>query len=228
MAILTVPQSNSGDDGDRLPVLKYDARAGRMFKMDRVETADGWQSNQTDITMQQPTFAVDFGSLEVGWVLFPKGAAPMRTMVPFGHPLPPRPEAVGTVTDDRTGKERPNNFKMGFRVKCAGKDLGGVRELMSNAGVAINAINALHDAFEAAPEAAAGKIPVVRFASSTPIKIGQSTNYQPEFTIVAWADRPAALGERTVPPPAAKAAPTAGNGASAAPKAAPIEDAIPF
>ena len=66
-------------------------------------------------------------------------------------------------------------------------------------------MNALHTAFEAAPEAAMGKIPVVKMTSADPVKAGQATNYQPVFQIVAWVDRPDVLGPRTVPAPRASA-----------------------
>jgi len=154
--------------------------------------------------------------------------------VPFGQALPPQPAAVGTVKDERTGKERPNNFKQGFRLKVAGKALAGtieasVRELAANAGVTIEGLNELHTAFEAAPEAIAGKIPVVQVAQVLPTKAGQSTNYKPVFKIVQWADRPEGiLGPRTVPAPNSAAA----MGVTMAPApAAPVkalEDAIPF
>lgn len=234
MALVAVAQNSGGED--RLPVLKYDARAGRFFLMDRVENNGVWETVQTELQTASATFAVDFGSVEVGWFLFPKGAAPMMITVPFGQPIPAQPAAVGTIKDDRTGKERPNNFKQGFRVKVAGKALAGavngtVRELAANAGVTIEGLNDLHTAFEAAPEAAAGKIPVVKVAQVIPTKSGQSTNYKPTFEIVTWADRPTdMLGPRTVPAPITKPAAPVPAAVAAAPAttAAAINDEIPF
>lgn len=234
MALLVVSQGGGGDD--RLPVLKYDARAGRLFLMDRVETNGVWETITTELDNRSSSFVVDFGSIEVGWFLFPKGAAPLMITVPFGQPLPPQPAAVGTVTDDRTGKERPNTFRQGFRVKVAGKAMatgGNVREMAANAKVTIEGVNDLHTLFEAAPEAAAGKVPVVRMPKAEPTKVGQSTNYKPVFEIVAWADRPeAVLGPRTVPPPASKPvvqmAPVQKAPQEATPTTAALDDAIPF
>lgn len=233
MALVVVAQNAGG--ADRLPVLKYDARAGRFFLMDRVETNGMWETVQTELPISSTTFAMDFGSVEIGWFLFPKGAAPMMVTVPFGQPLPPQPAAVGTVKDDRTGKERPNTFRQGFRLKVAGKALAGtvngtVREMAANAGVTIEGLNELHTAFEAAPEAVAGKIPVVKVAQVVPTKAGQSTNYKPVFEIVTWADRPVdMLGPRTVPAPRSAAA----AGVTMAPDPAPapakaLDDQIPF
>lgn len=234
MALVAV--SNTAVGEDRLPPLKYDARAGRFFLMDRVEDNGTWTTIQTELPIQTAQFAIDFGSVEVGWMLFPKGAAPMMVTVPFGQPLPPQPAAVGTVKDERTGKERPNNFKQGFRIKVAGNALksaagGIVREIAANAVVTIEGINELHSRFEAAPEAAAGKIPVVKVAQVIPTKAGQSTNYKPVFEIVQWADRPTdILGPRTVPAPQApapKAQPTP-QPTAAATTSRVLEDAIPF
>jgi hypothetical protein len=232
MALVAVAPASGG--GDRLPVLKYDARAGRLFLLDRVQDANGdWQTDQRELKADAAQFAMDFGSVEVGWFLFPKGAAPMMVTVPYGQPVPPQPAAVGTIKDDKTGKERPNNFRQGFRVKVAGKALaapdgGIVRELAANAIVSINGLNELHNAFEAAPEARAGKIPVVKLADTIPEKAGQSTNYRPVFQIVAWADRPAdVLGPRTVPPPGARA-PAPASPQAATPTAKVLEDEVPF
>ena len=50
MAFMTTPTSAGG--GERLPILKFDARAGRLFIIDRIQAADGnWNSQPTDITM---------------------------------------------------------------------------------------------------------------------------------------------------------------------------------
>ena len=232
MALVAVSATTVGED--RLPPLKYDARAGRFFLMDRVETNGMWETVQTEMPITGTSFAVDFGSVEVGWFLFPKGAAPMMVTVPFGQPLPPQPAAVGTVKDERTGKERPNNFRQGIRMKVAGNALKGpsgfVREMAFNAIVSLDGINELHTQFEAAPEAAAGKIPVVKVAQVVPTKAGQSTNYKPVFEIVQWADRKEdILGPRTVPAPGPKAAAPAAPAAQAAtPTAKVLDDAIPF
>ena len=96
-------------------------------------------------------------------------------MVKLGQPMPPRPEGVGT-----NGKA---THKQGFRLQVAmPKDLGGgVRELSSTAGCVIEAVDKLHDTFKEAPEAQAGKLPVVHISRVLPVKSGQSTNYQPVF-----------------------------------------------
>jgi hypothetical protein len=195
MAFMTAPSTTGG--GDRLPILKFDARAGRLFTIDRTQAPDGsWLTHQTDITMTQPPFCVDFGTLEVGWAHFAAGGPPQWALAFYGQPQPARPASPGH--DDQN---KALQFKSAFRVKVAGQGIGGVREFGGNSGALITGMNDLHTRFEAAPEAAAGKIPVVRMSSTTAIKSGQSTNYMPVFEIVTWVDRPAVLGERMVPVP---------------------------
>jgi hypothetical protein len=103
-------------------------------------------------------------------------------------------------------------FKQGFELTillsnaCGG---GPAREFSSTAGCVIEAVDALHDAFMAAPESGQGKLPVVKMLDTVPVKSGQSTNYKPVFQIIAWKDRPAEL-------PVADAAPSASPAPAAA------------
>jgi hypothetical protein len=197
MAFMHAPAS--AGSGDFVPILAYKANQGRLYTRDRTQDLNGqWNAVETEVTKQQPAYAVDFGRLETGWCHFVAGAAPIWNMVPYGQPLPPKPASPGK---DDAGKDL--NFRQGFRVPVAGNAIGGVRELAGNSAALINGMNELHSAYEAAPEAAMGQIPIVKMTDTLPIKTGQSTNFQPVFTIVGWADRPEVLGPRTVPPPRA-------------------------
>jgi hypothetical protein len=245
MAFMTAPTTTGG--GDRLPILKFDARAGRLFTIDRSQATDGtWVTHQTDITMSQPPFCVDFGSLEVGWAHFAPGGAPLWAVAFYGQPQVPRPASPG---NDEQNK--PLQFKQAFRVKVAGQGIGGARELGGNSAALINGMNDLHTRYEAAPEAGTGQIPVVRMSSTMAVKAGQSTNYMPVFEIVGWTERPKLLGERMVPvpgrqvtapaatsvpvpPPAPRPAPVMAPTPTVAPSAAPqrapalVDDDLPF
>lgn len=223
---------STGSTGqDYLPIATWDARAGRMFKVQREQQSDGsWMSDKVDITSQNPSFVVDFQSLEIGWAAFlPTG--PSFVMAPLGQAMPAKPTA---------------DHKQSFKVRLfSPKFLDGLREFSSSSKAVIGQIDNLHTEYEAAPEAAAGKLPVVKLTGSKPITTkgpqGTSTNYSPTFEIVSWADRPAdwpaptvalpTAGARTsqpapsapvfnhVPPPAPKAA---------EPAKAELEDAMPF
>jgi hypothetical protein len=210
MAFMQAPVSTGGGDmADRLPILSYNAKAGRLFVLDRTQAPDGiWETNKTDVTMTQPTFAVDFLSLEVGHMHFAAGQAPIFVMVPMGQPMPPKPASPGN--DD---KGKALQFRQGFRLKVIGREIGGARELAGNAGTFIEGMNDLHTEYEASPEAAKGKLPLVKMTNVVGVKAGQSENYKPVFKITGWVDRPAVLGTATVSPPS--------RGAPAAPAKAP-------
>jgi hypothetical protein len=57
----------------------------------------------------------------------------------------------------------------------------------------IESMNALYDAYVAAPESKTGKLPVVKCVGVHPITGKHGTNYQPQLEIVGWADRPTEL-----------------------------------
>jgi len=129
--------SNGSSGGDFLPIVKWDARAGRFFRVDRSQGANGWESNDVDLTMDKPKFCVDLGSIEVGFMAFlPTG--PDFHLTPYGNPMPEKPS---------------KDHKAGFKVRLAGNALNGVREFSSSAKSVLAAMDNLHSAFEAAPEA---------------------------------------------------------------------------
>lgn len=202
MAFMAPPPPVDRSD-DRLPVLAFNAKAGRLFLHDRAPDATGeWTTVKTDVTMRQPPFAVDFGRLETGWIHF-SNVGPLWSMAFYGQPIPPQPDSPGNTP---TGKAL--RFKAGFRVPVVGQAIGGVRELAGNAGALINGMNELHTQFEEAPEARAGKIPLVKMTEVIEVRSGQSSNFQPVFSIVSWVDRPTdLLGPRTVAPPGAPTTP---------------------
>lgn len=184
---LGLPSGGSAED--RTPIIKYDARAGRIFRVDRTQDGGGWKNNNVEIT---PVFqaVMDLERIELGWLHFPSGAAPSIVVAPFGEPMPAKPS---------------DQHRSGFRVNMLlGQQSGGdVREMAANAQVAIKAMDALHDAYMAGRAANPGKLPVVRLAGTTSVTTtgkgenGQpvsSTNYQPVWEIVKWVERPALLG----------------------------------
>lgn len=203
MTIIAPPPPGSG--ADFTPIMAYKANQGRLYLRDRTQDAAGnWQAHETEVTQQKPTFAVDFGRIEIGWCHFVAGGAPLWVMVPYGNEIPPMPPSPGN--DD---KGKALQYRQGFRVPVAGTAIGGIRELAGNSAAMINGINELHNTFESAAEAGAGKVPLVQMVDTLPVKTGQTTNFQPVFSIVGWVDRPDTLGPRTVAPPRGAVAPAA-------------------
>lgn len=175
------------DAGHRMPIIKYDARAGRIFRVDRSDDTGRWESNPVEITQVfQAIF--DLENIETGWLHFPTGGAPDIRTVKMGQGLPDRPS---------------EKHRGGFRILLKlGKQSGGdLREMAANAKVSIEAMNKLHNAYEAELPAHPGELPVVRLAGvvavTTPGKSqGQpvtSTNYEPVWEIVKWTARPPEL-----------------------------------
>lgn len=214
--------TGGGSGGDIQPYINYDAKAGRMFRVDRAQGGDGtWATDKVEIT-NTVHMVMDLANIRVGWINYTT-QGPVRKLVTLGkEPIPPRP-------DDKNAEGKPA-FKQGFEVnllldKASG---GGVpRVFGSAAGCVIEAMDALHDAFSAAPEGKAGKLPIVKIASVQPVKSGQSTNYKPSFAIVNWIDRPAPLCNAETATSQQNVAPSTGSTVVAPPvAAAPQQDAM--
>jgi hypothetical protein len=197
-------------DGTFSPRIEYNAKSGRMAQVDR--TADGTGTIKVDVTASLPVFAWDLSTIEIGWANFQHGAAPSFVMVPYGQPMPARPD---------------RNHKAGFRSKVWNGREATAREFQATAGVTVNAIEELWDMLTAMPEAARGMVPVIRLAGVVPITGRNGTNYAPQFQLVQWIARDdAVFGPRTVAAPGAApivAPPAVAAPAwQAAPAAAPV------
>jgi hypothetical protein len=199
---MSIGKRKSGG-GEFLPILKYDARSGRFFKVDRVFDNGRWETEHTDVTEGfEATF--DMPSLQVGWISFPSGAAPETRLVPAGHDHGAAPN---------------ESYKEGFRILVQFE--GTTREFMSTAAAVWKAMDALHDLYIAEADKHPALLPKIGLASVRAEKIGQSTNYSPVFRIVDWGPRPANMPAPT---------PTSAPGAKpTAPRAEPPpDDEIPW
>lgn len=167
--------------GDFLPIIKYDARAGRIFRVDREDAGSGFENNPVDITANFKA-VVDFENVEVGWIDFPVGSAPSFAMVPMGSALPAKPSA-----------KHKNGIRLMLKLS---KDCGGdkpIREISGTSKAFLSGIEAVYTAYLAEKGKNAGKLPVIVLEKTTPIKSGSgaqtSTNYHPTFKISGWAPR---------------------------------------
>lgn len=208
--------SSGGSGGEIRPYVKYDAKAGRMFRIDRVQGSDGQYSTEQHEITNSVQFVADLANIRVGWINYTT-QGPIRKLVVLGkEPIPERP-------GDKNS-EGKLAFKQGFEIDLLlNKDSGGgpSRILGSAAGCVIDAMDELHDAYTGSPEHKAGKLPVVKIASVTPVKSGQSTNYKPIFQIVSWVDRPAALASDDAPKAGTATPPSTGSAPVAPPVAVP-------
>lgn len=183
----------AGGEGGFTTYVKYNAKAGRWYtKKDEKDAPEFEVANFTAV--------MDLANVKTGWFLFAAGVAPAKTY---------DPSLVQAAAKPGEG------FKRGFEVLVfSEKNLLGVREFSSTAGVVIEAINAVYDAFVAAPESGQGKVPVVKCVGVHPVTNKHGTNYQPQLEIVSWVDRPAEL-------------PSAGTAATPAPTPAPTAQHVP-
>ena len=190
------PSTSSG--GDFTPIIKYDARAGRIFRIDRLDTGNGFENNPVDITA---TFkaVVDFEHVETGWMDFATGTAPSFVLVPMGQEMPTRPST----------KHKPGiRFCLKLSKTCGGDK--PVREIASNAKSYLNGVAKVYEEYRREAAKYPGQLPVLSLASTTPVTSGsgtqKSTNYVPTFRIEGWKPRPEDL--KHVPAPL----PVSGNG----------------
>jgi hypothetical protein len=192
-------ESTSGDGEDFKVYVKYNAKAGRWYTKEDKPDAEEFE-------VQDMTAVFDFPNLKTGWFLFAPGVAPVKQLNP-----------------DKGFAPKPSpDFKKGFQINVfSNKNLLGVREFASTAGVVIDAMNALHDQYEAAPEARDGKLPIVKCVSVKPIVGNYGTNYQPILEIAGWAERPTELAEAEEAAPARPLQPAAAFDSD-------LDDDVPF
>ena len=178
MAFMEAP----GGDGEFTVYVKYNAKAGRWYTKDDAP-------NAAEFEVVNMTAVFDIPNLKTGWFLFQAGSAPDKSI---------------NAQLSAWGAKPSDAHKRGFQINLfSDKNLLGVREFASTAGSVIEAMNGLYDAWLAAPEAAQGKLPVVRCAGVLPVTGKHGVNYAPVLEIVAWVDRPAQLGEVTAKAPVA-------------------------
>lgn len=194
-------QTESGAGGNFTPTVKINSKQGRVWRVDRTQGAEGWVTNEVDIT-NNFQFVPDLDHLRVGWMFFKAGQAPDLRMVALGEPLPDRPPSF-----DPDGKP---NFKQGVIILVKlGKDCGGdIREIAASAKSILGPIDKLHDEFLKLKGDNPGKLPVVKMTGmnkvTTKTPKGNNDNFEPVFEIVNWIDRPSfevAAAPAADPPP---------------------------
>ncbi len=187
----------SAGGSDFMPICKYDARSGRLFRMERVNTGNGFVSEQVDITS---TFkaVVDFENMSVGWIDFPLGSAPSFVLVPFFDFL-----AGKIALPQQPSTKHKNGLR--FTMKL-GKDCGGerpVREMAGTAKAFLSGVEEVCQEYLKQRDLHKGQLPVLVLFSTLPVKTGSgqttSTNYRPKFMINGWVNRPADLVAMPVP-----------------------------
>lgn len=160
-------------DGNFITYIKFNAKAGRWYTKN--DAGDEFE-------VQQMTAAFDMSNIKTGVMKFSAGMAPdyiYDTKIGAG---------------DAQAPEGVSGYKRGFRILViAEKAFNGVREFASCAGVVNDAMNALWDAYDSAPEKTEGQIPIVSCTAVTPVEAKKGTNYAPTLSIVGWSTRSGAF-----------------------------------
>jgi hypothetical protein len=174
-----------GGNENIVPVVKYDARAGRLTRVDRtIDGTGGYVTTNVDITN---TFkaVLDMENIEVGYLKFKPGVAPEFMLVPHGQKMPDKP----ADTDFKQGAR----FMLKLHASCG----GDIREMAGTAAAFMRGFDQLHTDYEAGKAANPGKLPIVTLVTTEAVTTGsgqtKSTNYQPQFAIAGWAPRPSDL-----------------------------------
>lgn len=154
---------------DFLPYTKFNAKDGHWYSKDDAGS---------QFQVKEMTASVDLEKIRVGWIRFEQDAAP---------------DAVWDADGCEAAQPSPQH-KRGFSVRLySPKNLGGLREFMSNSSAVNAAMVELYSAFEDAPERLQGLVPVVRCEGVLPIKSRHGQNYRPVLRIARWVERPDAL-----------------------------------
>ena len=166
--------------GAGVSFIKFDARAGRFFRNDRVEKPKGsgkYENSAVEITANFRAI-MDLENVEVGYALFVEGQAPQYLLVPSEAEWPVKP-----------GKEWKQAVRAMLKLDpvCG----GDIREVTSTALAFLAGFEKLHEEFDTERHKHPGKLPVVVLRGTEPVPSGgKSTNYRPNFAIVEWVDRP--------------------------------------
>src|SRR5690242_17368471 len=135
--------ANPATGGEFKVFVNYNAKAGRWYTKEDKPEAEMFE-------VQNMTAVFDMDTLKTGWFLFAPGVAPVKNFDPSLTEAAPKPG---------------DGFKRGFELDVfSEKNLGGVREFASTAGVVIEAMNDLYDDWMAGKDANPGKLPVVKCA----------------------------------------------------------------
>jgi len=206
-------QADKDSRGEFIPILKYDARAGRLSRPDRLEVNGMWESHAEDITNTFKAL-MDLENIEVGWIAYPPGSAPLMHLVKRGDLVPPNPGGP-------KGPDNPYKYGLRFMLKLA-RDIDGgkpIRELSGTSLAFRGGTGALVEQYLAERQQPnnQGLLPVVILERTVPQTTGSgqksSTNYAPLWRIIGWAPRgdlqfipkampvPQALAHHTAMPP---------------------------
>ena len=158
--------------------------------------ANAWSNQDGEFTLDK--FVFDYENLETGWMLIATGVFEFLPDSGLGQ----------------KGSQPTPEHKRGFKATFYNKTIN-VAEWSANGAGSNMGLEALYKQVSAQASANAGKLPVVEYKGSRPEKVGKGTTRIPNFEVVSWVARPAALSGASAsdefveqPKPVAKPAPS--------------------
>jgi hypothetical protein len=160
------------------PVLKFDARNGKIVRCDRVQEGGEWVTVPHEIPLADFEAVFDVANLKVGWICF---SPPDFKLVPVG-------EDYGDPPSDK--------HKEGFRVRVLLRDGAGDgwHEVSATSIALWDSMSELHGEWEAGHAEHRGQLPVVGVEEMISKTTAQGTSYRPAFTIKDWIVMPKEFG----------------------------------
>jgi hypothetical protein len=170
-----MPLNLTINDGDFVPYLKYNAKAGRFYAK-----AEGGQG---EVEILNPMLAFDMSRIKTGWLFYSEGSGPEKVWDASPEIAAPRPAG-------------PRKFKRGFEVMVVGngkipgtQERLGLREFSSTATNVITSMLRMYAEYEAGLAANRGKVPVYACTGVVPITGSYGVNYEPTFVLRQWVER---------------------------------------
>ncbi len=213
MGAFRMPSANGGLFRPRV---KFNAKAGRVYRIDRVQQADGWGNEDVEITAQF-AFYLALESFADGW----------WNRQTFKELLGPLGGEMIAQPDERDAAGKPVwAYQVRCTMKLAAAAGGDLRVFSSGAQCVLEPLDKLYSECMSDPKARGDQlrlwVPAVRMARTEAIKGDNGVNYAPVFELVKWVQRPADMPYEPVEAPeplpasgaaAAREAVSGGNGA---------------
>lgn len=170
-----MPLNLTINDGEFVPYLKYNAKAGRFYA--KAEGVTG------EIEIINPMLAFDMSRIKTGWLFYSEGSGPEKVWDASPDIAAPRPAG-------------PKKFKRGFEVMVIGngkipgtQERLGLREFSSTATNVITSMLRMFADYEAGLAENRGKVPVYACTGVVPITGSYGVNYEPTFQLRQWVER---------------------------------------
>lgn len=154
-------------------------------------STSSWSMSRTDGQNGQQNFLftqviADLENIKTGWCHIAEGEFEWNPDISLAQPS----------VKPNDGKE----WKRGFNLKIFSKTLFGdepLREFCTSATGAVKSIEALYAQYESERGSNPGKVPVVEYRGSVPLKVGKGNTTVPTLVITKWVDRPSELDGTT-------------------------------